>query len=122
MTTQPEEGSSPAPQPPSPTIHEAEPVPGPSGAVWYGAELDFDAAVARRRVGLDVVVRGDDLAANRTLAAAIEAAVGPRTGPQKPHRRAGRHALPHFHQVSRNPLGHCFYETENPVKKARKRP
>jgi hypothetical protein len=89
--------------PPPPTIHEAELAPGPLGVVWYGAELDFDAAVARRGAGLDVVVRGDNLAANRTLAGAIEAAIGLRTGPQKPHKRAGPHALPYFHQVSRDP-------------------
>jgi hypothetical protein len=90
--------------------------------VWYGAELDLDGAVDRRRAGLDVVVRGSDLTANRTLAGEVEAAVGTRTGPQKPHKRAGPHALPHFHQVSRNPSGHCFYETDNPAKKARKHP
>jgi hypothetical protein len=97
-------------------------MPGPLGVIWYGAELDFAAAVTRRGLGLDVVVRGNTLAANRDLAAAIEAAVGPRTGPQKPHTKAGPHALPHFHQLSRNPDGHCFYETNNPAKKARKRP
>ena len=56
-------------------------MPGPLGVVWYGAELDFDSAVAHRQAGRDVVVRGDDVDANRILAAAIEAAVGPRTGP-----------------------------------------
>jgi hypothetical protein len=85
-------------------------------------EIDFDAAVVRRRAGLDVVVCGDNLAANRTVAGSIEAAVGPRTGPQKPHPKAGPFALPHFHQVSRVPDGHCFYETDNPRKKARKKP
>jgi len=28
--------------PPAPTIHEAEPMPGSSGAVWYGRELTFE--------------------------------------------------------------------------------
>jgi len=60
--------------------------------------------------------------ASPDLAARIEAAVGPRTGPQPPHKRAGPHSLPHFHQVSRSPDGHCFYETANPAKKARKKP
>jgi hypothetical protein len=121
MSTDPADGASPV-STPAPTIHEAEPAPGPLGVVWYGAELDFDTAVARRQAGLDVVVRGDDIDANRTLAAAIEAVVGPRTRPQTPHRKAGPHALPHFHQVSRNPVGHCFYETASRLKKARKRP
>ena len=40
-----------APPPPSPTIHEAERAPGPSGAVLRGAELDFAAAL-RERVAL----------------------------------------------------------------------
>src|SRR5262245_18833253 len=110
------------PPPPAPTIHEAELAPEPSGVVWYGPVIDFDTAVARRQAGLDVVVRGGDIDANRRLAAAIEAAVGPRTRPQTPHRRAGPHALPHFHQVSRSPPGHCFYDTDNPAKKSRRRP
>lgn len=112
-------GASP-PAPPTSTIHEAEPVPGPSGGVWYGAEIDFDTAVARRRAGLDVIVRGDDGDANRRLAYSIEAAVGPPSRPQPPERRAGPLALPHFHQNSRNPKGHLFYETGQ--RKARKRP
>jgi hypothetical protein len=121
MSTDPADGASPAP-PPAPTIHEAEPAPGPLGVVWYGAELNFDAAVALRQLGLDVVVRGDVLTANRKLAAVSEAAVGPRTGPQKSHTKAGPHALPHFHQLSGDPDGHLFYETNNRLKKAGKRP
>jgi hypothetical protein len=118
MTT---ETAPPAPAPlPAPTVHEAELAPGPSGAVWYGAEIARDAAVARRRVGLDVVVRGEDADANRRLAGSIEAAVGPATRPQPPERHAGPLALPHFHQQSRDPKGHLFYETER--RKAKKRP
>lgn len=109
----------PAP-PPAPTIHEAELAAGPSGGVWYGVEIDFAAAVARRQAGLDVLVRGEDGDANRRLAYQIEAAVGPPSRPQPPERRAGPLALPHFHQRSRDPKGHLFYETEN--RKARKRP
>jgi hypothetical protein len=67
-----------------------------------------------------VVVCGDDTDANRALAAYIEAAVGPRTLPQKPHKRAGPLALPHFHQLHRPPDGHCFYETDK--KKTRRKP
>src|SRR5947209_4452844 len=105
---------------PVPTIHEAEPGSGPSGAVLFGPEIDFATAVARRQVGKDVVVRGDDTDANRKLAYAIEAVVGPPTQPQPPERQAGPLALPHFHQQSRDPAGHLFYETEK--RKARKRP
>jgi hypothetical protein len=121
MTTEPQDGTSPTPAPlPAPTIHEAEPAPGPSGAVLFGPEIDFAAAVARRQAGQDIVVRGDDTDANRRLAYRIEAAVGPPTRPQAPERQAGALALPHFHQQSREPAGHLFYETEK--RKARKRP
>jgi hypothetical protein len=121
MTSEAQEGANPTPPPsPAPTIHEAEPAPGPSGAVLFGPEIDFDHAVAQRRAGHDVVIRGDDTDANRRRAYGIEAAVGPPTRPQAPERQAGPLALPHFHQQSRNPVGHLFYETEK--RKARKRP
>ena len=84
------------------------------------AQIDFATAVARRQAGLDVVVCGEDIQLNRDLARAIESAVGPTTRPQKPHKRAGPLALPHFHQQSRVPDGHAFYETDNPKRKARK--
>lgn len=110
----------PAPTPPVATIHEADPMPGPLGVVWYGAELDFDAAVARRQAGQDVVVRGSDQIANKRLAYQIEAAVGPASRPQPPEKSAGPFALPHLHQASRHPVGHLFYEL-NRIK-ARKKP
>jgi hypothetical protein len=120
MTTEAPEGTKPTPQPsPAATIHEAEPAPGPSGAILFGPQIDFDHAVAQRRAGQDVVIRGDDTDANRRLASRIEAAVGPPTRPQAPERKAGPLALPHFHQRSRDPAGHLFYETEK--RKARKR-
>jgi hypothetical protein len=99
-------------------IHEAFLGSGPGGFVEYGAEIDVAAAVARRRADLDVVVRGDDVNANRRLAAAIESAVGP-CKRSEPHRLAGPHALPHYQPDPRPPAGHTFYET--PRRKARKR-
>lgn len=106
---------------PSPTIHEAELASGPSGAVEYGVPIDEAAAVARRKNGGDIVVRGDDTAANRSLAYKIEAQVGAPSKPQFPHTStAGPQALPHFHQQSRSPAGHSFYETDR--RKARKKP
>jgi hypothetical protein len=103
------------------TIHEAELASGPSGAVEYGAEIDEPTAVAQRRNGEDIVVRGNDSDANRSQAYKIEAQVGPPSKPQFPHtRKAGPMALPHFHQKSRLPKGHAFYETER--RKARKKP
>lgn len=101
-----------------PTIHEAERASGPSGAVLAGTVLDFHTAVARRQAGLDVVVCGEDVAANRRLAGAIEAAVGA-CQRSDPHRRAGSLALPHFQQDAPPPDGHTFYETAH--RKARKR-
>jgi hypothetical protein len=101
-------------------MHEAERAPGPSGAVWYGPAIDFATAVARRQAGLDVVVRGPDTDVNCRLAYQIEVTVGPPSRPQPPERKAGPAALPHFHQDSRQPDGHLFYETAN--RKARKRP
>jgi hypothetical protein len=100
--------------PPPPTIHEAELASGPSGTVLRGGEIDFDAAVNRRRGGDHVVVCGDDVNANRRQAERIEATVGPYLR-QQPHiRHAGPHALPHFQQSPRTPApprGHTFYET-----------
>jgi hypothetical protein len=95
-------------------------MPGPLGVVWYAEEIDFDAAVARRLAGGDVVVRGDDHEATRRLAQAIEVAVGPyKRG--DPHRRtAGPFALPHYQQRHPPPTGHTFYETAN--RRARKKP
>lgn len=108
----------PAASPPAPTIHAAELATGPSGIVLWYEEITFAEAVARRSTGHDVVVRGDDTDANRRLAGAIEAAVGP-CRRQDPHiRHAGRFAMPHWQQISQTPPGHTFYETAN--RKARR--
>ena len=90
---------------------------GPSGTVIARTEIDFNTAVSLRKAGKDIVVCGDNLNANRDLAKAVEAAVGPYQQ-ERFHRRAGPMALPHFHQRSRVPEGHSFYETEK--RKARK--
>jgi hypothetical protein len=113
MSTGPTEPPTPAmPEPPT-TIHEAELASGASGGVIRGAEIDFGAAVARRRAGKNVVVCGDDLKANRRQAERIEAAVGPwvRSAPHK--QSAGPRALPHFQQHDVSHEGHTFYETPN---------
>jgi hypothetical protein len=114
MASAPEEPSRPAT-----IVHEAQRTFDGSGVVLWGAELTPDEAADRRRRGEDIVVRGNDLAANRAQARAVEAMVGMPSRPQFPHPSAGRHALPHFHQLSRSPTGHSFYET--PRLKARKR-
>jgi hypothetical protein len=109
-----------APAPPT-TIHDAELASGGSGAVEYGGEIDEATAVARRSNGKDIVIRGGDTKQNRSRAYQIEVQVGPPSRPQFPHKtRAGPMALPHFHQQSRSPQGHSFYETDK--LKARKKP
>jgi hypothetical protein len=110
-----------ATDPLKPTIHEAELESGPSGRVLRGAEIDFDSAIARRRDGQNVVVGGDDTAANRRLAGRIEAVVGPCVRADPHIRHAGKFALPHYQQTRRappGPAGHTFYETAG--RKARK--
>ena len=93
---------------------------GPSGAVDYGQEIDEAAAVALRQNKGDIVIRGNDSAANRRLAYKIEAQVGPPSRPQFPPTTfAGPMALPHFHQLTRSPEGHTFYETDK--RKARRK-
>src|SRR4051794_16938114 len=99
-----------------PKVHEATLAPGPSGVVFKGAEIDVPTAVARRKAGRDIVVCGDDVDANRAVAQAIEAAVGPWMR-QDPHRNAGPYSLPHFQQVRPPPVGHSFYETGSPQRK-----
>lgn len=103
-------GSPTTAEPPAPTIHEAEPETGPSGAILWGPVIDLPTAIARRARGLDVVVRGSDVGANRQLAEAIESAVGPCVR-SDPHQRAGPMALPHYQPRTRPPAGHTFYET-----------
>ena len=109
------------PTPPGPTIHIATRATDGSGAVEWSGLLTLAEAIDRRKNGLDIVVRGPDKRANRRLAYTVEAGVGPPSPPQFPHTAtAGPHALPHFHQASRTPIGHSFYEVNN--LKARKQP
>jgi hypothetical protein len=89
------------------------------GRVHRGVEITPVEAVAERGAGRDIVVCGDDLAANRALARAIEAQVGPYK-PEPPHKYLGPFALPHFQPDPRPPAGHSFYET--PKLKAAKLP
>lgn len=109
------------PEPPAEParIFKAERAPGPSGVVLRGLEIALPQAVARRQAGLDVVVCGSAVDANRELAKVVEAGVGPWVR-EDPHLAAGLHALPHFHQESREPGGHTFYETGSAKRKARK--
>src|SRR5262245_4407346 len=100
------------------TIHEATLASGPSGLVEWGKELTQAEATARRKQGLDVVVRGPNQTQNRQIAEAVEGPVGAYTV-DPPHRSAGQRSLPHCQQVTKPPFGHCFYETPN--RKAKKK-
>lgn len=97
--------------PAAPVVMEAFPTFDGSGWVDAGKPLTLNEAVKRRQAGLDVVVCGDDHMTCRRLAVKIEGAVGPVSRAQLPHKGAGPHALPHYHQSSRVPRGHTFYET-----------
>jgi hypothetical protein len=109
-----------------PKIYQAEAPTNANGAVYYfGSELTVEEAVAHRRSGGNVVVRGNDKKENLRKAQEIEDAVGPwqRDPPHK--NSAGNAALPHFHQKpdaagNRVPPGHTFYEVDK--SKAKKKP
>jgi hypothetical protein len=92
---------------------------GSRGRVIRGIELTEAEAIAERFLGHDIVICGPDRKLNRALAQRIENAVGPNE-PDAPHKKEGPYALPHFHQQSRDPDGHCFYETDR--RKAAKNP
>lgn len=81
-----------------------------SGAVRKGARLTVAQAVAARQASGDVVVCGPNATANYWAAYDIERQVGPCIDDKAHRRSAGPLALRHFHQVSRNPTGHTFYE------------
>jgi hypothetical protein len=80
------------------------------GAVIKGKQITQPEAEARRKVGEDVVVCGDDIAANRRLAQTIETNANGLVKRCIPHESAGPRSLPHYQPVSRPPEGHTFYE------------
>ena len=88
---------------------------GAQGAVIKGIKISQDEAVNERKNGNDVVVCGDELAANRRIAERIEhraCDVGQTARRCSPHRRSGRFALPHLQPHPRlGRTGHTFYET-----------
>ena len=100
----------PAPLP-DPVFMEAFPSYDGSGWVDVGRLLTFSEAVLHRLAGGSVVVCGDDHKTNKDLGWSVESGVGPASRVQLPHKgSAGPHALPHYHQLSRVPRGHTFYE------------
>src|SRR4051794_34179393 len=96
---------------PAPTVHRAR--RGSLGRVIRGAEITEAEAVADYAAGNDVVVCGENTAANRALAQAIANAVGPNRRGVPHTKTAGTYALPHFQTDPRPPDGHVFYETAN---------
>ncbi len=106
-----EEQPAQATAPPAPVICAA--TLGGSGRVIRGQPVTQAEAEARRRSGSDVVVCGDELAANRRLAGEIEVNANGSYKRCPPHWSAGVHALPHCQPDPRPPDGHTFYETPN---------
>jgi hypothetical protein len=104
----------PTGQPAQPQIFAAS--LGAGGSVLKGQQITQVQAEARRKAGQDVVVCGPNLATNRSLAAAIEAAAVGKAKRCPPHPSAGPQALPHYQPDPRPPAGHTFYET--PQRKA----
>lgn len=103
--------ATPAP-PVAPQIYEA--ALGGGGSVRKGAAITQAQAEARRKAGLDVVVCGPDLGANRSLAGVIERNANGTAKRCPPHYdSAGSRALPHYQPDPRPPDGHTFYETPN---------
>jgi hypothetical protein len=94
-----------------PRLHEASLESG--GSVIKGSVITRAEAEDLRRQGRDVVVCGTDLAANRSLARAIEQGANGSCKRCGPHANAGPNALPHFQPDPRPPEGHTFYETPN---------
>src|SRR5262249_14374233 len=95
---------------PAPRIYDA--TLGANGSVRKGPEIDEAAAIARRKAGLDIVVCGSAVGANRRLAGEIEQAAHGAYKRCPPHAAPGQHALPHCQPDPRPPDGHTFYETE----------
>jgi hypothetical protein len=94
-----------------PTFHKATLATDGTGRLFKGAALTHADAILERQAGRDVVVCGAVEWQNARWARSIEAAVGPCLQCSPHTRKAGPQALPHFHQVTRNPGGHCFFET-----------
>jgi hypothetical protein len=90
------------------------------GAVMRGAALTEADAVKERKAGRDVVVCGQDKAANKNLARGIEQMANGKYKLCLPHYATGGQGLPHFQPDPRPPDGHCFYETK--TRKSKKNP
>jgi hypothetical protein len=101
----------------SPRIYKA--ARQPNGDVVKGAEISESQAIAERKAGRDVVVCGNDTAANNDLARHIEYSANGSYKRCGAHANAGPNALNHYQPDPRPPDGHTFYETKG--RKARKK-
>jgi hypothetical protein len=101
------------------TVHKAEPIPGPDGAVeWWDPPLSDGDAVTRLQAGGDIVARGTARRANRNKAMALM--VQAYGGFEEDGHHQGRMALDHFHPPNYLPDGlHAFFEA--PPRHAKKR-
>jgi hypothetical protein len=104
---------------PAVAVYEAEPIPGPDGAVeWWEPPLSDALAVARLQAGEDIVLRGTDRRSNRNKAR--ELMVAAYGGFEEDAAHQGRMALPHVHPPDHSPEGvHAFFEV--PPRHAKKR-
>jgi len=92
----------------APSIHAA--TRGGGGSVRKGKSITQAEAEDRRKNGLDVVVCGPNLTANRSLAGRIERNANGKVKRCPP--QAGPRSLPHWQPDPRPPEGHTFYETD----------
>lgn len=116
--TGPPDGAT-APPPPV-QVFRAERAGGPEGAVErHGEPLTDEEAITALRSGEDIVVCGPERRPNRNKARTLaDAAFGSSTE-EAAHERAGRMALPHFHDSERISPAHAFYES--PPRHSRRR-
>jgi hypothetical protein len=106
-------------EPAAVTVHAAERLSGPDGAVQRGdAPISDDEAVALLQAGRDIVVCGPARRANRNKARELMTRAFGGNEAEEPHE--GRMALPHFHPPGHTPEGiHAFYEA--PPRHAKKK-
>ncbi len=103
-----------------PTIHKAEPIPGPDGTVeWWGESIAEADAVADLLQGHDIVIRGSTRCENRNKARELMMKAFGGFEEDEPHN--GRMALPHFHPPARSPEVHAFFESSPRHAKKRNR-
>jgi hypothetical protein len=108
---------------PQPKIYKA--ILGTGGDVIRGAEITEAQASTERQEGADIVVCGQSLLDNLSLAKKIEIAANGGWIAHGSHAAMGPGAMFHLHSQPRPPDGHLFYETtklKSKKKKTTKKP